>query len=258
MMLRLFFWRKILCMRDSRWVKRVYLEASRRLDTHPGRVNWCSHTRDALVKLGLGDYWVTQSPPAETEWRVMVREKVHEHEQHEWRIRMSTKPKLDTYRRWKLDLVYEPYLNDRDPSSRRAMTELRSGTSRLRVETGRYEYVKITPRRSNGYAGRRRLKREERVCELCYAGVEDEMHFMWDCAAYVRRRDRLLGDLGAEVEPWVTVALRKNNRSQEMTKIEIAERYRALRHITQDKAVRLVTRYIRDCNRIRRSLSINK
>ena len=39
MMLRLFFWLKILGMRDSRWVKQVYLEAKRRLDTHPERVN---------------------------------------------------------------------------------------------------------------------------------------------------------------------------------------------------------------------------
>ena len=103
------------------------------------------------------------------------------------------------------------------------------------------------------------LKREERMCELCYAGVEDEMHFMWDCEAYDRRRDRLLSDLEADVEPWVLVALRMNKRSRMMTKIELADRYRALRHITQDKkTVRLVTRYIRYCNRIRRSLSISK
>ena len=254
MMLRLFFWLKILGMKDSRWVKRVYLEAKRRLDTHPDRVNWASHTRDVLVKLGLGDYWESQGPPSETEWRLLVREKVHEYEQREWRIRMSTKPKLDTYRRWKLDLVYEPYLNTRDPSSRRAMSELRSGANRLRVETGRHEYMKLIPRKSNGFAKRRKLKREERTCELCYAGVEDEMHFMWDCEAYDRRRDGLLSDLEADVEPWVLVALRMNNRSRMMTKIELADRYRALRHITQDKTVRLVTRYIRDCNRIRRSL----
>ena len=98
------------------------------------------------------------------------------------------------------------------------------------------------------------MKREERTCELCYAGVDDEMHFLWDCTAYDRRRGRLMSDLEAKVELWVQVALRMNNRSRMMTKIEIADRYRALRHITQDKAVRLVTRYIRDCNRIRRSL----
>jgi len=142
MMLRLFFWLKILGMRDSRWVKRVYLEAKRRLDTHPNRVNWASHTRDVLVKMGLGGYWESQGPPSETEWRLLVREKVHEYEQREWRIKMSTKPKLDTYRRWKLDLVYELYLNGRDPSNRRAMSELRSGANRLRVETVRYEYMK--------------------------------------------------------------------------------------------------------------------
>ena len=138
------------------------------------------------------------------------------------------------------------------------MTELRSGMSRLRVETGRYEYMKVVPRANNDYATKRRLKRDERICELCYTGVEDELHFMWDCVAYDQRRERLLNDLGGEVEPWVTVALRKNNRNQTMTRIEIAERYRALRHITQDKSVRLVARYVRDCNRIRRSLCLSK
>ena len=29
-----------LAMRNSRCVKRMYLEAKRRLDTHPNRVNW--------------------------------------------------------------------------------------------------------------------------------------------------------------------------------------------------------------------------
>ena len=128
-------------------------------------------------------------------------------------------------------------------SSRRAMSELRSGANRLRVETGRYEYIKLIPRKSNGFANRRRLKREERTCELCYAGMEDEMHFLWECAAYDRRRGRLMSDLEAKVEPWVLAALRMNNRSRTMTKIELADRYRALRHITQDKTVRLVTRY---------------
>ena len=136
---------------------------------------------------------------------------------------MSTKPKLDTYRRWMLDLVYEPYLNTRDPSSRRAMSELRSGASRLRVETGRYEYITLIPRKSNGFANRRRLKREERTFELCYAGMEDEMHFLWECAAYDRRRGRLMSDLEAKVEPWVLAALRMNNRSRTMTKIELAD-----------------------------------
>ena len=60
------------------------------------------------------------------------------------------------------------------------------------------------------------------------------------------------------MEPWVLAALRMNNRSRMLTKIGLADRYRALRHITQDKTVRLVTRYIRDCNRIRRSLSNSK
>ena len=63
--------------------------------------------------------------------------------------------------------------------------------------------MKLIPRKSNGFAKRRKLKREERICELCYAGVEDEMHFMWDCEAYDRRSGRLLSDLEAEVEPWV-------------------------------------------------------
>ena len=94
-MLQLFFWAKILEMPRTRWVKRVYQEARRRLQTHPNRVNWCSSTRDALDELGLGEHWVSQSVPPD--WKELVRQKALEREERDWRERMDTKPKLDTY-----------------------------------------------------------------------------------------------------------------------------------------------------------------
>ena len=55
------------------------------------------------------------------------------------------------------------------------MTRLRGGTNELRIETGRYP---ITNRD-------RRLEVEERRCLICMSGeIEDESHFVVDCAFY--------------------------------------------------------------------------
>jgi hypothetical protein len=61
------------------------------------------------------------------------------------------------------------------------MTRLRGGTNELRIETGRYP---ITNRD-------RRLEVEERRCLICMSGeIEDESHFVVDCAFYDDLREK--------------------------------------------------------------------
>ena len=181
----------------------------------------------------------------------MVRQKALEREERDWRERMDTKPKLDTYKRWKLKLEYEPYLNIRDSSSRRALTELRSGTHRLRIETGRWERIPVHPSVSNGHVSSRSLRRSERICPMCFGGVESEMHFLLDCPMYDDQREVLLAEL-KQVEPWVASALEKHTNR---TEIGIERRFEALRWLAQDKTILLVAQFIRNCNRIRRSFN---
>ena len=68
---------------------------------------------------------------------------------------MGRKSKLRTYRTVKDKLVFEPYLNFDSRHARILLTRLRSGTNSLRIERGRW-------------------------CNK----VEDERHFLVECALY--------------------------------------------------------------------------
>ena len=103
-------------------------------------------------------------------------------------------------------MIYEPYLDIRDVSNRRATTEQRCGTSRLRIETSRWERLAITPRQSNNYKTSRKLKRHERTCKLCFGEVESEMHFLLDCPRYDTLRIDWLRRVRMK-EPWVAKLL---------------------------------------------------
>ena len=62
------------------------------------------------------------------------------------------------------------------------LTGLRTGTNRLRIETGRWK--------------RPREAVEERVCLSCMEGeVEDEKHFMLHCRAHEALRDKMFQDI---------------------------------------------------------------
>ena len=60
MMLRLFFWHKLIMMDEGRWVKRVYQASRRRAEADPAVKNWCSLTRQWLRDLDLEDAWTNQ------------------------------------------------------------------------------------------------------------------------------------------------------------------------------------------------------
>ena len=56
------------------------------------------------------------------------------------------------------------------------MSKLRLSNHRLEIEVGRHTNV----------------KQEERICQLCRNGVEDELHFIVQCTEYDELRDELL------------------------------------------------------------------
>ena len=138
-----------------------------------------------LQELGMEDAWKKNelTKKAARQWRATIREKITEREERQWKERMQHKPKLRTYRQLKTRLHFEHrYLNMRDREAREVMTRLRGGTNELRIETGRYP---ITNRD-------RSLDVEERKCLICLSGeIEDEAHFMLDCAMYEDMRQKM-------------------------------------------------------------------
>ena len=93
---------------------------------------------------------------------------------------MERKTKLRTYKKLKTKLEREEYLMEDDVTLRRRLTQLRGGTNELRIEEGRW----------------RRERLEDRVCLVCGSGkVEDERHFVLECAAYEELREKLFDEI---------------------------------------------------------------
>ena len=216
---RLVWWGKLVKMPPDRWARKIYefeREQCRRL---PATRNWCSYTRDLLIQTRLTECWrrqrpvkanemgreakvvtevsmisgnveTTVYPPHRTEWRTVVWKAVHVHEQREWRRAMEARPKLDLYRQLKTVLKREEYLSSPDVIGRTTLFSLRSGTNKLRIDTGRNERVLdvVTGKR-------RRLERKERICRQCGTGTEDEIHVLLYCPMYVPIRRELIHDL---------------------------------------------------------------
>ena len=76
------------------------------------------------------------------------------------------KSKLRTYALIKENIGRESYLKDvRNTKHRQMLTKLRLSNHQLMIECGRHK----------------KIPKEERLCEICHDGIEDEIHFMIKC-----------------------------------------------------------------------------
>jgi len=169
-------------MGEDRLVKQVYADSRKRLEEGK-QSKWCADTKAILHNMGMGEAWTKQQWTTEEhkQWNSLVWKAVNQKEEQQWKEHMMQKTKLRTYRTIKQTLTFEQYLNSKDRQARQTMTRLRGGTNELRIETGRYP---ITNRD-------RRLEVEERRCLICMSGeIEDESHFVVDCAFYDDLREK--------------------------------------------------------------------
>jgi hypothetical protein len=182
--LRLRFWEKLLNLPEHNITKKIYLESKKRLEEElrqGGEITptWCFYTKKLLEDLDLSNHWEKQSTsdPEKKEiqdkWDRIIRGKIHQREEKAWRASCLERPKLRTYVQLKTLLCYESYLNHYRLRTSE-LVRLRGGSSRLRIEQGRYAKEKV----------------EERICKFCDEGkVEDEAHFMLECPLYKDLRE---------------------------------------------------------------------
>jgi hypothetical protein len=78
--------------------------------------------------------------------------------------------RLRTYRLFKQNFNFEPYLNILNFKQRQALTKLRIGNHRLEIELGRHKHIKAA----------------DRIYKICKDGVEDETHFLVKCKNFDR------------------------------------------------------------------------
>jgi hypothetical protein len=115
-----------------------------------------------------------------TEIKVLLNQKDSEN----WEKDVLNFPKLRTYRTLKSQYGKESYVDNFLSKNRRSLiAQVRTGTSFLRIETGRYER-QLAP---NGQF--EKLPVEKRTCRLCDQNeVEDEYHFLVKCKRYTSAR----------------------------------------------------------------------
>ena len=112
----------------------------------------------------------------------MVRE-IERHAESVWRAGITT-GRLRTYASFRPWLAPAPHLNEVRPRRQLwALTQFRLGLAPLAIETGRHRQLPI----------------EDRICPVCGAETECEVHFMMKCCVYDELRRRLLAVVDREL-----------------------------------------------------------
>lgn len=196
---RLRFWWKLVNLKDDKLLKQVYSVCKPVLEND--RSSWFYGIRELLKELKLAHVWTSEATGSRKDWLVLVNGCIKRREKDSWMSGMEAKSKLRLYRVLKSRWGKEEYLNL--PTEQRSLiTELRCGTSRLRVELGRW----------------RQEQREDRVCVLCDSyEVEDERHVLLKCPVYANQRagffEGFRGLVGYDLhrmegeEEWMTQAI---------------------------------------------------
>ena len=98
-----------------------------------------------------------------------------------WKSKLETSIKGETYKSFKDQMSYEPYLNYLNRKHRRALVKFRISDHKLMIEEGRHK----------------RIPRENRWCKFCTSEIEDEQHMLIDCKLYGKRSQWFL-DIGVK------------------------------------------------------------
>ena len=91
-----------------------------------------------------------------------------------WKTKLDNSIKGQTYKTFKTQKQYEPFLDQLSRKLRRVLLKFRLSDHKLMIEEGRHFRPKIP--------------RENRWCKFCQTTVEDEQHMLIDCKLYGNRQ----------------------------------------------------------------------
>lgn len=145
--------------------------------------NWCHDMAQLFESLDMADIYHNVIECDLT----LVRQKISDLVKTEWLESVQAKPKLRTYKLFKTNCDVENYITACLPRRERSLlAQFRLGILPLRIETGRWR--KVRDAETGKYRG---LEVQERICELCQNGVEDEQHFLCLCPTFDQYRQEL-------------------------------------------------------------------
>ena len=143
----------------------------RDIETKPNIKNWASLLRNILSNLGFLLVWLSQGVGDIKQFLVVLKQRLTDNFLQEWQSRLNDSSSAAfyiTFSNFCLDIVLTKKF-------RVAMTRLRVSSHRLNIEAGRWSRPQVTPR-------------EERKCLICNK-LEDEYHFLFECALYDSERN---------------------------------------------------------------------
>ena len=193
------YWHRLLNLPENHILSYAYRS---QLKLHRlGYDNWCKHVKDILLAIDMKQVWEQQS--IDQSILFMIKEKLY----HDF---MNTTleniknpdlhPKLRTYKLFKQEYKLENYLTQlKDLQYIKALIRFRISSHNLRIETGRYERVRLP----NGEIIK--LEANKRICKICDSNnVEDEIHFLLECQRLLSERSNMLNEIGQHIEDFYT------------------------------------------------------
>ena len=175
------YWCRIINMENNSIVKNTYLELHKL--SADGHYTWCSLIQSILSDHELDHIWESQSIVNTNEFVNNAKEFEHARFIMNWKNAIedsSAHPILRTYKLFKTDFQFEPYLlYIHNSELRHSIARFRLSSHRLRIETDRY--VKPKP------------DVQKRICLYCDKGeVDDEIHLITSCTFHDKHRNLLL------------------------------------------------------------------
>ena len=141
-------------------------------DDMKGHYNWFSQVTDIIKSTDIVD---------ENDNNESIKKKIVENYNHSLSERINNcdqGKKLRTYRKFKSDIKFEPYLDTIENSNlRKSLSKFRLSSHDLEIRRGRY--------------GKKSTPPERRICKICNSPnlIQDEYHFLMICPTFFNLRN---------------------------------------------------------------------
>ena len=174
------YWIKLLQMGSDRFPSQSY-KMLKRIDDS-GRNTWAGNIKHMLFSLGFGYVWIAQDVGDPLMFLSSFKRRLIDCNIQKWNEGLNNTSKAETYKSFKTLLEPEKYLSLNLPFVMKSMlARFRTSTHDLMIEKGRH-------------IG---LDRYLRHCPLCKRRniliVENEFHFLIECAEYEELRQEIFG-----------------------------------------------------------------
>ena len=160
-------------VRISNYKKCNNLVANSYKNSATENLSWPNRIKDTLSQIGMLDKFLNKDEKTHISSFQRLSDIFHQNTLHDIKKESS---KLRTYSLLKTEIGYENYLSQiQNIQHRTIFTKLRLSNHCLQIETGRHQ----------------RIDKNNRFCPFCPKDIEDEIHFLLHCNAYIEIRKEL-------------------------------------------------------------------